>query len=191
MRYTNARGADWPLPCGIAPATMRAHSRAMVSAPVIAAVLWAVILGLAGGVLTEIGPWSRNLQKPHWQPPDWLFGPAWTVILGLAAWAAVLAWHGAPDEAGRLTVAALFAANFVFHVLWSPLFFARRRPDWALIEVPFLWASVLALAIGLRPYSVTATWLVVPYLAWVSFAACLNWAVVRLNRPFGGPAAAA
>lgn len=157
---------------------------------VIAAVLWAVILGFAGGILTEIGPWYRNLRKPAWQPPDWLFGPAWTVILGLAAWAAVLAWNGATDEAGRMTVAALFATNFVFHFLWSPLFFTRRRPDWALVEVPFLWVSVLALTIGLRPYSVLATWLIVPYLAWVSFAACLNVTIVRLNAPFGrdGPA---
>ncbi|WP_298198201.1 TspO/MBR family protein [Novosphingobium sp.] len=152
---------------------------------VIAAVLWAVILGFAGGILTEIGPWYRNLRKPAWQPPDWLFGPAWTVILGLAAWAAVLAWNGAPDETGRMTVLALFATNFVFHFLWSPLFFTRRRPDWALVEVPFLWVSVLALTIGLRPYSVLATWLIVPYLAWVSFAACLNVTIVRLNAPFG------
>jgi hypothetical protein len=62
---------------------------------------------------------------------------------------------------------------------------ARKRPDWALVEVPFLWASVLALAIGLREYSVLASWLVVPYLAWVSFAAVLNLVIVRLNRPFG------
>lgn len=152
---------------------------------VIAAILWAVILGGAGGLLTDIGPWYRNLKKPSWQPPDWLFGPAWTVILGLAAWAAVLAWDGAVDEAGRMRVITLFAVNFVFHFLWSPLFFARQRPDWALGEVPFLWGSVLALAVGLREFSVLASWLVVPYLAWVSFAAILNIAIVRLNKPFG------
>ncbi len=157
----------------------------MLQPHVIAAVLWAVILGFVGGILTEIGPWYRGLKKPSWQPPDWLFGPAWTVILGLAAWAAVLSWNGAVDETGRMTVIALFAANFVFHFLWSPLFFTRKRPDWALVEVPFLWASVLALAIGLREYSVLASWLVVPYLAWVSFAAILNLVIVRLNRPFG------
>jgi len=151
---------------------------------VIAAVLWALILGGAGGILTEIGPWYRNLKKPSWQPPDWLFGPAWTVILGLAAWAAVLSWNGAADEAGRMTIIALFAANFVCHFLWSPLFFTRKRPDWALIEVVPLWLSVLALCMMLRPFSVLATWLIVPYLAWVSFAACLNLAIVRLNGPF-------
>lgn len=152
---------------------------------VIAAVLWAVLLGGLGGVLTTIGPWYRGLKKPKWQPPDWLFGPAWTLILGLAAWAAVLAWNGAVDDAGRNVVIALYALNFVFHFLWSPLFFTLRRPDWSLIEVVFLWMSVLSLLIGLRQFSVLASWLILPYFIWVSFAACLNLAIVRLNGPFG------
>jgi translocator protein len=148
------------------------------------AIGWAVVLGGVGGALTPIGPWYRNLKKPSWQPPDWLFGPAWTVILGLAAWAAVLAWNGAPDAGARSDVIILYAVNFVCHLLWSPLFFKLRRPDWALIEVVFLWSSVLALLIGLRPASVMASWLIVPYFVWVSFAALLNRAIVKLNRPF-------
>lgn len=154
----------------------------------IAAILWAVILGGAGGLLTTIGPWYRNLKKPSWQPPDWLFGPAWTIILGLAAWAAVLAWEGASDDSGRRVIVILYAVNFICHILWSPLFFTARRPDWALIEVPFLWASVLALCVGLREFSVLASWLIVPYLAWVSFAAVLNLVIMRLNGPFGAKA---
>ena len=148
-------------------------------------VLWAVILGGAGGVLTTIGPWYKNLVKPSWQPPDWLFGPAWTLILGLTAWAGILAWQGAETDADRNIITILFAVNFVCHFLWSPLFFNLRRPDWALVEVVFLWGSVLSLCIGLRPYSVLASWLIVPYLSWVSFAAILNLNIVRLNRPFG------
>jgi translocator protein len=154
---------------------------------IIAAVLWAVLLGGLGGLLTTIGPWYRSLKKPSWQPPDWLFGPAWTLILGLAAWAAVLAWNGAVDDSGRNTIILLYALNFVCHFLWSPLFFTLRRPDWSLIEVVFLWASVLALCIGLKSYSVLASWLIVPYFIWVSFAAILNLYIVRLNRPFGEP----
>lgn len=138
----------------------------------------------AGGWLTEIGPWYRDLRKPSWQPPDWLFGPAWTVILGLSAWAFVLAWEGAPDAAGRTRVVVLFLANWVLHLLWSPLFFKLRRPDWALMEVPLLWLSVLAMALGYAPYSSLAPWLLAPYLAWVAFASLLNWSIVRLNGPF-------
>ena len=155
-----------------------------MSTPVIAAIAWAVLLGGAGGLLTTIGPWYRNLRKPTWQPPDWLFGPAWTLILGLAAWAAVLAWNGAPDDAARRTIIILYGVNFICHLLWSPLFFTLRRPDWSLFEVVFLWGSVLAMAIALRPYSVEASWMIVPYLVWVSFAACLNFVIVRLNGPF-------
>lgn len=149
------------------------------------AIAWAVILGLGGGLLTKIGSWYRDLKKPSWQPPDWLFGPAWTIILGLAAWAFVLSWNGAPDEGARQILIALYLVNGLFHFLWSPLFFILRRPDWALVEVPFLWASVLSLCVLLRDYSVLASWLIVPYLAWVSFAACLNFVIVRMNRPFG------
>lgn len=156
----------------------------MFEPPVIAAVAWAILLGGAGGLLTEIGPWYRSLRKPPWQPPDWLFGPAWTIILGLAAWAAVLAWNGASSPADRRLILIAYAANFVLHLAWSPLFFKFKRPDWAMIEVVFLWASVLSLCILLRPSSVLASWLIVPYLVWVSFAALLNLTIIRLNGPF-------
>ncbi len=154
------------------------------------ALLGAIALAGAGGLATSIGPWYRNLRKPTWQPPDWLFGPAWTVILGLAAWSASLAWDAAPDPATRTKVVLLFGANALFHFLWSPLFFRWRRPDWALIEVVFLWSSVLALVLGTAPLSALASWIVVPYLLWVTFAAWLNLAIVRLNGPFGAQAAA-
>lgn len=146
----------------------------------------ALLLAVAGGLATSIGGWYRALRKPPWQPPDWLFGPAWTVILGLAAWSAAIAWQAAPDGAARRDVVILFAVNALFHFLWSPLFFRWRRPDWALIEVVFLWASLVALVIGLWPISTTAALLILPYLAWVSFAAFLNLNIVQRNGPFGG-----
>jgi tryptophan-rich sensory protein len=155
----------------------------MLVTSIVAAIL-AIILAAAGGILTDIGPWYRNLKKPSWQPPDWLFGPAWTVILGLAAWSGVLAWTHAPNGEARLIVALLFGFNWICHLLWSPLFFKLHRPDWALIEVAFLWISLVALIVGLAPYSATASWLILPYLLWVSFAAYLNWTIVRLNGPF-------
>lgn len=145
----------------------------------------AVFLGVAGGLLTTIGPWYRNLRKPTLQPPDWLFGPAWTIILALAAYSAGLAWNAASDPAMRARVVILFGVNALCHLLWSPLFFKIRRPDWALIEVVFLWSSLVALVIGLAPISRSASLMILPYLAWVSFATWLNWTIVRLNAPFG------
>jgi tryptophan-rich sensory protein len=155
-----------------------------MSSPVIVAVGVALFLGVFGGLMTPIGSWYKDLRKPSWQPPDWLFGPAWTIILGLAAWSAVIAWNAAPDAGARRDVVILFAVNAVCHALWSPLFFRARRPDWALVEVVFLWASLVALVVGLWPISPFASLLIVPYLLWVSFASYLNRTIVRMNAPF-------
>jgi tryptophan-rich sensory protein len=153
--------------------------------PVAGAIAWAMTAGLFGGLMTEIGPWYRELRKPSWQPPQWLFGPAWAVILGSAAWAGALAWNHAADHATQERVSILFAVNLAFHLLWTPLFFRLKRPDWSLIEVIFMWLSVASLVIGLTPISGVAGLLLAPYLAWVSFATALNLAIVRLNPPFG------
>lgn len=151
---------------------------------ILAAIIWALTLAGAGGALTSIGPWYRNLKKPSWQPPDWLFGPAWTIILGSAAWAGILAWEGAESEEDRLIVVGLYGANFIFHFLWSPLFFALKRPDWALKESLFLWLSVVGLCAGVLPYSALASAFLAPYVLWVTFATYLNYEIVRLNGPF-------
>src|SRR5271166_4709514 len=92
----------------------------------VAALITLFVLG-AGAVMTTVGPWYRNLNKPSWNPPDWAFGPAWTIILSLAAWAGVDAWTHAPDAVAESRIAALFAINILCHMLWSPLFFNLRR----------------------------------------------------------------
>ena len=154
--------------------------------PVVIAAAAALAVALLGGLMTDIGPWYRSLQKPAWQPPDWAFGPAWTVIYALAATSGVVAWRDAHHPRQRETMLMLFALNAFLNVLWSLLFFRLRRPDWALFEVGLLWLSVLLLIVVLGRYSRTAALLLVPYLLWVSFASTLNWATVRLNGPFGG-----
>ena len=151
---------------------------------IIAAMITLLVLSI-GGWMTTVGPWYENLIKPSWNPPNWVFGPAWTIILGLAAWSGVLAWTNASSDREKLLVIALFGIDIVLHMLWSPLFFNFRRPDWALYEIPFLWLSILALMIGLASLSWKASWLLLPYLLWVTFAAFLNLTIVRLNAPFG------
>lgn len=153
--------------------------------PVLAAAAAAILVASLGATMTDLGPWYQNLEKPSWQPPDWLFGPAWTVIFALAATSGVLAWQNAPTESQREWVIGLFAINGTLNVVWSLLFFRLQRPDWALIEVAFLWLSVLVPILVFWRYDKTAGWVLVPYLAWVSFAALLNWEIVRLNGPFG------
>jgi len=157
----------------------------MFDSAIIAAILWAVILAGAGALLTDIGPWYRDLKKPRWQPPDWLFGPAWTIILGLAAWAAILSWSEATSPSDQAIILSVYGANFLLHLLWSPLFFRYQRPDWALVEVVFLWLSVLAMLIMAWRFTPLAGAMILPYFLWVSFAAVLNARIVQLNRPFG------
>ena len=159
--------------------------------PTLAAVGWALAVAVIGGALTTLGAWYDALKRPRLQPPDWAFGPAWTLILTLAAFSAVLAWRDAPGPATRAAVVALFALNGALNILWNVFFFTRRRPDHALIEVAFLWLSILAPIVVFWPFSLTAALLLVPYLLWVGFAAYLNKEIVRLNGPFGSMAKAA
>ena len=147
------------------------------------------VLGL-GGLLTGVGfgPWYDRLRKPAWQPPGWLFAPAWNTIGALTATSAVLAWNRARTPAERTRIVGLFGANGALNALWSGLFFTARRPDWALVEVVALWVSIAAMIRGVAPLSRRAGWLLAPYLAWVSFAAVLNGEIVRLNFPFDADA---
>ncbi len=153
---------------------------------ILLAVIWGVVVAAGGAFLTDLSPWYFGLRRPPWQPPDWLFGPAWTVILSLASYALYLAWRNAPDVTTQIETLAVFIANGVFNLLWSPLFFKLRRPDWALREVPFLWLSIVAMMVVATPSTHYAPLLLAPYLLWVSFAAFLNFTIVRLNQPFGG-----
>lgn len=153
--------------------------------PYLAAGGFALLLAAAGGLATVIGPWYRALNKPRLQPPDWLFGPAWTLIL--ACWAAALgmAWIAADTPAAQRSLLIVFGLNAFLFVIWSPIFFKLRRPDWALVEIVPFWVSILVSIIVVAPISSTAAWLLAPYLGWVGFAFWLNWRIVVLNKPFG------
>ncbi len=142
----------------------------------------AIIVAVLGAVLTDIGDWYFSLSKPSWQPPDWAFGPAWTIVFTATATAGVIAWLRGPDD--RAVLAAAFIVNGVLNVAWSLLFFKLRRPDWALVEVAIFWLSIAALIIVCARVDSLAGWLLLPYIVWVSFAAVLNATIVRLNQPF-------
>jgi translocator protein len=144
----------------------------------------AFLVAVAGGLATDIGPWYFALRKPSWQPPDWLFGPVWTTIFVLCAVAAAGAWRSALTRLQRSLTVSLFLINGLLNVGWSVLFFTLHRPDWALLEVVFLWVSVLALILFLGAFYPLTRWLLAPYMIWVSFAALLNCAIVQLNHPF-------
>lgn len=156
------------------------------SAPVIVSVSSYILLAGVGAWITDIGPWYRNLKKPWWQPPNFLFGPVWTTIFALSAWSAILCWNGATTNEQRVWILASFGLNAAGNSWWSYLFFRRQRPDWALVEVFCFLATIFTMIAVASRISERAAWLLVPYLAWVSFASFLNLTIVRLNRPFGG-----
>lgn len=157
----------------------------MTRRPVAVAAVVAAVVAVLGASMTDVGAWYRSLEKSSLTPPDWLFGPAWTVIYAFCVWSAVEAWRACSTSAQRAWLVSLFFVNAVLNVLWSFVFFTLRRPDWALAEVATLWLSVLVLVLFFRTLSGRASVLLLPYLLWVGFAAYLNLRVVQLNRSFG------
>jgi len=143
----------------------------------------AVCLGAGGlgaiATTPEIQGWYQSLAKPTWNPPSGIFGPVWTTLFVLMAIAAWRVWRrGGPGARGALT---LFAAQLALNVGWSWVFFAWHRPGWAVLEIVVLWAVILATLVAFFRQERLAGWLLVPYLAWVSFAAVLNFTIWRLN----------
>jgi tryptophan-rich sensory protein len=137
-----------------------------------------------GGALTDLGPWYQALKQPDWKPPDAAFGVIWSTIFTLGAFSGWLAWRQAPLLRERLVVLAVFLINLCLNVLWSWLFFVQHRPDWSLVELYFLWASIVAMMVVCWRHSRLAAVLLVPYLAWVTAAGFLNQANIQLNGPF-------
>lgn len=155
-------------------------------APVIVAAAGLTMQVAAGMRLTVLDSWYKDLKKPSWQPPDFLFPIAWTLIFICEAASAVIGWH-AIHGFWRLTLfVALYVVNGILNMAWSYFFFKIRRPDFARIEVPFLWLSIAAPMVMLYIYAGSSWILLLPYLLWVSFAAVLNNRIVQLNKPFTG-----
>ena len=151
--------------------------------PILVAAGAALVVAGLGTAATDLGPWYQELRKPPWQPPDWLFGPAWTLIYALTALAGAMAWQAARTGRERRCILGLFGLNAGLNVLWSWLYFTWQRPGWALAEAVLLWLSIVLLIKGIAPLSRRAGWLLLPYLLWVSFATALNLAIVLLNAP--------
>ncbi len=159
--------------------------------PVLTVAILAILVAAAAGLATDLGPWYRALRLPEWKPPDAAFGPIWTAIFTACAIAAVRCWDAADTVDARRRVVVLFAVNAILNVMWSVLFFALHRPDWAVWEVIPLWLSVLALLLGLRQLDRLVVPLLLPYLLWVGVAAAMNAQIVQENAPWPQPPVAA
>lgn len=139
----------------------------------------AYLPALAGAEFVP-GPWFASLEKPDWNPPDWLFAPVWTalyLLIGISGW---LAWRSAGFSGAPLAM-TLYFIQLALNGLWSWLFFGLHLPGVAFAEILLLWITILATAVSFRPLSPAAALLLTPYLAWVGFAVVLNGAIWRLN----------
>ena len=132
--------------------------------------------GSTGGLFSP-GEWYARLKKPWWTPPNWLFPVAWTTLYICMAAAGARA---AMSEGNSLAM-ALWALQIALNGLWTPVFFGLRRMRLGLIVLGALWLSVAAALVALWQVDLWAGLLFVPYLTWVSVAAALNLAVIRLN----------
>lgn len=153
--------------------------------PLAIAGIGAVLIAAIGATLTDLGAWYQSLEQPAWAPPDHVFPIAWTLVLALWALAAVETWRRLKSRKEAETLIGLFALNGFLNILWSMMFFRLQRPDWALVELPFLWVSILVMMLWCGRRSRLAALMLLPYLLWVSLAGLLNFAVVQRNGPFG------
>jgi len=134
-----------------------------------------------GGYATagSVSGWYQTIKRPSFQPPDWLFGPVWTVLYGLMA---VAAWLVYVKTARVMSVPMmLFATQLVLNVAWSIIFFGLHRPGLAVIDIALLLAAIIATTIAFWRVSRPAGALMLPYLGWVIFASILNVSIWRLN----------
>jgi tryptophan-rich sensory protein len=143
----------------------------------------AIFVGICLGAIAttpEIEGWYKTIEKPSWNPPDYIFGPVWTTLYVMMAVAAWMVWKqdGFKAAAAPLT---LFVVQLGLNVAWSWIFFGMHQPGWAFVEIVILWLAIVAMTIAFFRRSKVAGGLMVPYLAWVSFASVLNFTIWRLN----------
>ena len=136
-----------------------------------------VFAAAASGALFMPGPWYANLNKPTWTPPDWLFPIAWTVLYLMIAVAGWLAWRAG----GFGPAIAIWGFGLVVNALWSYFMFGRQDIALALVDVTALWFATAAFIWATWSLEPRAAYLFLPYLAWVSFAGALNFAVWQMN----------
>ena len=149
----------------------------------ITCLIFTVGLGGAGGFFTvpEIASWYVTLNKPSFNPPNYLFGPVWTLLYIFMGISLYLVWKQ-PPSLQRKKAITIFVIQFAINISWSFIFFNQHQILLALVDIMAMWLFIIFTIIAFGKLNKTAAWLLVPYLLWVSFATILNSAIWVLNK---------
>lgn len=140
-------------------------------------------VGAVSGYFTanEIPNWYATLIKPSFNPPNWIFGPVWSTLYILMAVSWWLVWKSDVASSKKNKAMLIFAIQLILNFFWSIIFFSFHQPGIALIEIIFMLIFILFSIIIFYPVSKPASYLLIPYLLWVSFASILNYTIWKLN----------
>jgi len=140
-------------------------------------------VGIIGSLFTSpaISTWYATLEKPSFNPPNWIFAPVWTLLFLLMGISLFLVWSKGLEDKKIKTAVFIFAVQLVLNILWSTLFFGLQSPLYAFIEISILWLAILMTIISFSKISKPAAYLLLPYIFWVSFASVLNFSILILN----------
>jgi tryptophan-rich sensory protein len=153
------------------------------AAKIAISIVFCEAVGLLGGLATasSVSTWFNTLNKPFFTPPNWLFGPAWTILYILMGVAFGLIWaEGLKTKKSKIAL-KFFSLQLFLNFLWSIFFFGLKSPLLAFIDVILLWTFILLTILKFKAVSKTAAYLMIPYLAWVTFASILNLSIIILN----------
>lgn len=141
------------------------------------------LVGLMGTPFSieAIPNWYTNINKPFFSPPNWIFGPVWTILYLLMGISVYLIWVQNKNRKKVTAAIKQFLFQLFLNLIWSPIFFGLRSPLLGLIVIVIMWAAILQTIRKFYPLSKIASYLLVPYLAWVSFATILNASIFILN----------
>lgn len=135
-----------------------------------------------GGLYTSqgVGAWYDSLNRPPFTPPNWVFGPVWTLLYFLMGYALYRVWNKT-KQSKQWQVWKIFLVQLLLNISWSYLFFAAKQPPLALVNLLVLWLAVGVMIVKFMKIDRLAGIILIPYLLWSSFAMALNYAIVALN----------
>jgi tryptophan-rich sensory protein len=139
------------------------------------------VIGFLGSLfnIKSIPNWYSKQKKPRFNPPNWIFGPVWTLLytlMGISLYLVLIS-----EKVNTLAI-VIFSIQLFLNLIWTGIFFGMRKPFLAFMEIILLWISIIINIFVFYGISKTASYLLIPYLLWVSFASILNFSIWKLNK---------